>query len=203
MRRHSETDVSQSDPSRLESFSDAVFGILITIMVLGIRPPSGTNVSGVKQVIPRLLVYALSFTFLGIYWNNHHHLLRATTRISGWVMWANLHLLFWLSFIPIVTEWIGKRPGATWPAAFYGIVAAMSAIAYSPILSMAIVRANRDTALAETLRHDLKGKVSIVLYLAAIGTAFISSVFSFVLYVVVAVIWFIPDRRLQANRSDQ
>jgi uncharacterized membrane protein len=197
MGRVDKTRISRNDTGRLEAFSDAVFGILITITVLGLRPPATSAVGDLKPLIPKLLIYALSFTFLGIYWNNHHHLLRATKRINGWVMWANLYLLFWLSLIPIITEWVGEHPRDPWPAAFYGIIAVMTALAYSPILTTMIIRANKDHPIASVLSRDIKGIVSILVYLAAIGLAFLDPLFSFALYVVVAILWFIPDKRLE------
>jgi len=183
--------------ARLEAFSDAVFGILITIMVLGIEPPAGATLSDLKPLIPKLLVYALSFAFLGIYWNNHHHLLRATEHISGWLMWAKLHLLFWLSLIPIVTAWVGKHPLDAWPVAFYGIVATLAATAYSPVLTTAIARANPESTATRLLRRNWKENLSIVLYLLAVAAAFIAPVFSFTLYATVSLSWFIPDKRLE------
>lgn len=197
MQRPGKTSANYNDTGRLETFSDAVFGILITIMVLGLRPPEGTTLNDLKPLVPKLLVYALSFTFLGIYWNNHHHLFRATKRISGQVMWANLYLLFWLSLIPIVTEWIGEHPQAVWPAAFYGIIAVMSAVAYSPILTTTIIRANREHPIARALGRDLKGASSIVLYVIAIGLAFVNPLLSFATYALVSIMWFIPDKRLE------
>lgn len=194
--------LSQNSTARLEAFSDAVFGIPITIMVLGIQPPAGAALTDLKPLIPKLLVYALSFTFLGIYWNNHHHLLRATKHISGWMMWANLHLLFWLSLIPIVTAWAGEHPLAAWPVAFYGIVAALAATAYSPVLTTAIVRANPESTASRLLRRNRKENISIVLYLLAVAAAFITPLVSFVLYATVSLTWFIPDRRLEKPLSE-
>jgi uncharacterized membrane protein len=197
MQRPDKANTSYNDTGRLETFSDAVFGIIITITVLGVRPPAGTALNDLKPLIPKLLVYALSFTVLGIYWNNHHHLLRATKRISSGIMWANLYLLFWLSLIPIVAEWVGVHPRSSWPVASFGIVGLMAAFAYSPVLTSAIIRANREHPVARALRRDLKGIASIVLYAAAIGIAFVNPLLSLAVYVPVSIIWFIPDRRLE------
>jgi uncharacterized membrane protein len=197
MKHKTGEDLGQNGTGRLETFSDAVFGILITIMVLELKPPNGAALDDLKSIIPKLLIYILSFTFLAIYWNNHHHLLRATKHISGWVMWANLHLLFWLSLIPVVTAWIGEFPDESWPAAFFGIIAVVSAIAYSPILTGSILGANKSTPLSRTLSNDRKGKISIILYLLGVGAAFIYPVLAYLIYVSVAVLWFVPDKRLE------
>jgi uncharacterized membrane protein len=182
--------------SRLEAFSDGVMAVIITITALGLRAPAGGSFSALGHRLPALLVYILSFAFVGIYWNNHHHLLRATHHISGGVMWANLHLLFWLSLIPVVTEWVGSTYSKHWPAAVYGIVALGAAIAFS-VLVTTIVRANgRDSAVARAIGSFVKGNVSIVLYAAGIGLAFVSPYISYALYATVAIIWFIPDRHL-------
>jgi uncharacterized membrane protein len=198
-----DSDEPRRSTNRLEAFSDAVFGILITVMVLELRPPSGASIGDLKDVVPKLLVYILSFTFLAIYWNNHHHLLRATSSISGWVMWANLYLLFWLSLIPFVTSWIGEFPRESWPAAFFGIIAVMSAIAYSPILTRAIIRANKKVPLVRVLGRDRKGKVSIVLYMIGVGLAFIEPLLSYAMYALVSIMWFIPDKRLEWDTSSK
>jgi len=190
------TDSNHNNTSRLEAFSDAVLAVVITIMVLALGPPRGASLGDLEPLIPKLLVYILSFTFLGIYWNNHRKLFSATRSISGAVTWANLHLLFWLSLIPAITAWVGEHPRAAWPAAIYGIVAIMSAIAYSPILTKAIIHADKGSRVAKALGPDLKGRISILLYLAAIVIAFVNPLFSYVFYVLVAAIWFIPDRRL-------
>jgi len=190
------TEPHRSHTSRLEAFSDGILAVVITIMVLELSPPPGSTASDLKPLVPKLLVYVLSFTFLGIYWNNHHKLFSATRNISGGIMWANLYLLFWLSLIPAVTAWVGQHPRAAWPAALYGVVAVMAAIAYSPILTRSIIRVNKDTRVAQALGSDTKGSISVVLYLAAIILAFVNPLFSYSLYAAVAAIWFIPDRRL-------
>jgi uncharacterized membrane protein len=189
-------DPERNGTSRLEAFSDAILAVVITIMVLALSPPHGDSLGDLKPLVPKLLVYILSFTFLGIYWNNHHKLFSATRSTSAAVMWANLYLLFWLSLIPAITAWVGEHPRAAWPAAIYGIVAIMAAIAYSPVLTRAIIRADRVSQVAKALGPDLKGRISIVLYLLAIVMAFVNPLLSYAFYALVAAIWFIPDRRL-------
>lgn len=184
------------EPHRLEAFSDGVMAVIITIMALGLKVPSSPHWSAAAKNLPQLLAFALSFVFIAIYWNNHHHLFRATPIISGGVMWANMALLFWLALIPVLTEWIAKEPAWSLPAAFYGMDAALSAIAYG-ILVRAIIAANgRTSAIAKAIGSDFKGNISIIFYLLAIGVAFISPYISYGLYVTVAVIWIVPDRRL-------
>ena len=185
--------------TRLEAFSDGVIAILITIMVLELRIPEGADWDSVKPIVPVFLTYVLSFVFLGIYWNNHHHMLHATTRINGRVLWANLHLLFWLSLVPAATAWLGETGSAPMPTALYGCVLLLSAIAYT-ILQNAIVRCQgRDTLLAAAVGHDFKGKASMVGYLAAIPLAFVQPWISDAIYVAVATTWLIPDRRIEAR----
>ncbi len=183
--------------SRLEAFSDGVMAVIITITALSLKAPLSGSFTALSRRLPELLVYILSFTFVGIYWNNHHHLLRVTHHISAGVMWANLHLLFWLSLIPVVTEWVGSFYGAHWPAATYGIVALGAAMAFS-ILVVAIIRANgRDSAVGRAVGSDLKGNISIALYAGGVGLAFLSPYVAYALYALVAVIWFVPDRRFE------
>ncbi len=182
--------------SRLEAFSDGVMAVIITITALSLRPPAGTSFAALGHRLPELLVYILSFTFVGIYWNNHHHLLRATHHISGGVMWANLHLLFWLSLIPLVTEWVGTSYSAHIPAAMYGVAGLGAAIAFT-ILVGAIVRANgRDSVVAQAVGSDRKGNVSLVMYTVGIGLAFVSPYLGYLCYALVALMWFVPDTRL-------
>jgi uncharacterized membrane protein len=181
--------------ARVEAFSDGVMAVIITIMALELRAPRGATFAAVRDQLPGLLVYVLSFVFIGIYWNNHHHLLRATDRISGAAMWANLFLLFWLSLIPVLTEWLRDEYRHALPAAAYGAVALAAGIAYS-ILTRVLIRANgRESALAQAIGSDLKGYASQVLYAAGVGLAFVSPWISYVLYVAVALMWFVPDRR--------
>ncbi len=182
--------------SRLEAFSDGVMAVIITITALSLKAPAGSDFSALSHRLPALLVYILSFAFIGIYWNNHHHLLRLTRHISGSVMWANLYLLFWLSLIPVVTEWVGDAYREELPAAIYGVVAIGSAIAFT-ILVGAIVRADgRRSAVATAIGSDVKGRMSIAIYAVGIGAAFVSPWASYALYASVAIMWFIPDRRL-------
>jgi uncharacterized membrane protein len=180
---------------RIEAFSDAVMAVIITIMAFELRAPQGATLTAVRAQLPGLLVYVLSFAFIGIYWNNHHHLLRAADRISGAVMWANLFLLFWLSLIPVLTEWLRDEYRHPLPAAAYGIVALAAAIAYT-VLVRALIRANgRDSAVATAIASDAKGYASLGLYAAGVGLAFVSPWMSYAIYAAVSVMWFIPDRR--------
>ena len=186
----------EKETNRLEAFSDGVLAVIITIMVLELKAPAGTSFSDLRQRLPGLLIYVLSFTLIGIYWNNHHHLLRATRRISGAVMWANLHLLFWLSLIPVVTEWIGQASGAAAPAATYSLVALFAALAYW-LLTLAIVRnEGQESRVASALGSDLKGRLSIVVYVVATLVAFVSPYLTYGLFAAVALMWLVPDRRL-------
>ncbi len=184
------------DAHRLEAFSDSVMAVIIAIMAFDLKTPISATWHGLDGRLPSLLVYILSFTFVGIYWNNHHHLLRATERISGSVMWANLHLLFWLSLIPFATSWVGSQHGDWLPAAVYGVVALGAALAYY-ILVRFILRANvGDAALSRAVGADVKGIVSPAIYVIGIGLAYVSPYLSYACYAAVAVIWFVPDRRL-------
>jgi uncharacterized membrane protein len=180
---------------RIEAFSDAVMAVIMTIMAFQLRVPAGPTLADLRKELPGLLVYILSFASIGIYWNNHHHLLRATTRISGAVMWANLFLLFWLSLIPVCTEWLRDAYHDSLPAAAYGGVALAAGSAYF-VLVRAIIRANgRDSAVARAVAEDVKGYASIVIYAAGVGSAFVSPWISYALYAAVSVMWLIPDRR--------
>ena len=187
-----------TEPGRLEAFSDGVLAVIITIMVLELRPPEGIDASALQSVLPTFAAYILSFVYVGIYWNNHHHMLRAVKGIDGRVMWLNLHLLFWLSLVPFTTSWLGKNPSATIPTAVYGAVLLLSAVAFT-LLQQALIAVNgRDTAFARAVASDVKGKTSLALYVLAIGFAFISTRISDALFIVVAFIWFIPDRRMES-----
>ena len=182
---------------RLEAFSDGVMAVIITIMVLELKVPHGGELSALTPLVPVFLVYVLSFVFLGIYWSNHHHLLHATERVTGGVLWANLHLLFWLSLTPFVTGWMGENHFASVPTAMYGAVQLCAAIAYY-ILQTTIIRAQGPhSTLANAVGNDLKGKISPVLYAVAIPLAFVNERISDVLYVLVALIWLVPDRRIE------
>jgi uncharacterized membrane protein len=181
-------------PARLEAFSDGVLAVIITIMVLELRPPGGADLNSLEQLIPGLLIYVLSFAFIGIYWNNHHHLLRATRRISGGVMWANLYLLFWLSLVPVVTAWVGKYPRSLLPALTYGFIGLMAGVAYT-ILATRIAAVNKDTAISQVLQRDIKGRISLAFYAIGMALAFVQPLLAYVPYALVSIMWFIPDRR--------
>ena len=183
---------------RLEAFSDGVMAVIITIMAFSIPTPAGSSADDLRGLVPHLLVYALSFVMVGIYWNNHHHLLRSTERMNGAVMWANLFLLFWLSLTPIVTSWVGRFPRHTLPAAAYGLIALGAAIAYSILVRM-IIRVNgSDSTVGRSIGSDAKGYLSLLFYAAGIALAFRSPWLAYVMYAGVAVMWIIPDRRLSA-----
>ena len=184
------------DTHRLEAFSDGVMAVIITIMAFELKTPVTATLHGLASRLPSLLVYILSFTVIGIYWNNHHHLLRATRRINGAVMWTNLHLLFWLSLIPFATAWVGTAHSRTLPAATYGAVALGAALAYFALVR-AILRANRDDPhIAAAVGKDVKGIVSALVYVAGLGLAFVSPYLAYTCYAAVSLLWFIPDRRL-------
>ena len=183
--------------TRLEAFSDGVIAILITIMILELKIPEETDVHALRPLLPIFLTYVMSFVFLGIYWSNHHHMLHATGQVNGAVLWANLHLLFWLSLVPFVTGWMGENNVAALPAAIYGVVLLCAAIAYT-ILQMTIIRLEGPhSKLAAAVKKDVKGKISIVMYISAISLAFVQTRISYALYVAVACIWLIPDRRIE------
>ncbi len=183
---------------RLEAFSDGVIAILITIMVLELKVPHGDDLAALRPLLPVFLSYVLSFVYLGIYWSNHHHMFRAVERVGGGVLWANLHLLFWLSLIPFVTGWMGENHFAPLPTAVYGGVLLASAIAYT-ILQTALIRHEGPRSrLATAVGRDVKGKASIVAYAAAIALAFVHTAPSHGLYVLVALMWLVPDRRIES-----
>jgi uncharacterized membrane protein len=184
---------------RLEAFSDGVLAIIITIMVLELTVPHEADVAALLPLAPVFLSYALSFVFLGIYWNNHHHLLQAIKHVDGRVLWANLHLLFWLSLIPFVTGWMGENHFAAWPVALYGIIMVCAAVAYFVLTRALIALHGRDSVLATAVGRDVKGKISVVIYLVAIPLAFMNSWIAGALYVLVAVIWLVPDRRIETT----
>lgn len=183
--------------TRLEAFSDGVIAIVITIMVLEMRSPHGADLAALQSVAPVFFSYVLSFIFLGIYWNNHHHLLHATKRINGQIMWANLHLLFWLSLVPFVTRWLGEHHSGSWPTTLYGAVLLMAGCAYLILQNAIVTFQGRDSALAAALGSDWKGKLSLGSYAAAIALAFVNPQFSDALYIFVALLWLIPDRRIE------
>jgi uncharacterized membrane protein len=183
--------------SRLEAFSDGVLAIIITIMVLELKVPHAVDLAALKPVLPVLLSYVLSFIYLGIYWNNHHHLFQAAKEVSGGILWANLHLLFWLSLFPFTTAWMGENHLATIPTAVYGFVLLMAAIAYLVLQRTIIAKEGRESLLAQAIGKDRKGKISPLLYLGAIPLAFVSSWIAGGLYVLAALLWLIPDPRIE------
>ncbi len=186
---------------RLEAFSDGVIAIIITIMVLELKIPHGENWAALRPLIPIFLSYVLSFIYLGIYWNNHHHLLQAVRHVNGRILWANLHLLFWLSLIPFVTGWMGENHFAALPVALYGVVLLFAAIAYFILTRSLIAHHGKDSALATAVGEDSKGKISVVLYALAILLSFVNSWLACGLYVLVAILWLIPDRRIEKTLS--
>jgi len=183
--------------SRLEAFSDGVIAIIITIMVLELRPPAGTDWSALQPLIPVFVSYIISFAYIAIYWNNHHHLLQACRKVNGAVLWANIHLLLWLSLFPFVTAWVGERPGAAAPSALYGIVLLLAAIAYFILSNTIIAVEGADSMLARAVGKDRKGRLSLVLYLIAIGASWTLPVIAHGIYILVALIWLVPDRRIE------
>jgi TMEM175 potassium channel family protein len=185
------------DKNRLETFSDGVLAIIITIMVLELRAPVGANLSSLKELWPVFLSYILSFVYLAIYWNNHHHMLAVVHRVNGAVLWANLHLLFWLSLVPFVTGWMGENHFAPAPTAAYGVVLLLAAIAYYILQGRIIALEGSDSVLARAVGADWKGKISPVLYAVAIPAAFLHQAIAGGIYALVALIWLIPDRRIE------
>ncbi len=183
--------------TRLEAFSDGVIAILITIMVLELKAPAGADFGALRPLVPMLLAYVLSFVYLGIYWNNHHHMLQTTEVVTGGILWANLHLLFWLSLIPVTTAWLDASHGAAAPAAVYGIVLLMAAIAYWILQQRIIAAQGPASLLRKAVRGDWKGKCSPLLYALAIGLALRWPAISLAIYALVALIWLVPDRRIE------
>jgi uncharacterized membrane protein len=182
---------------RLEAFSDGVIAIIITIMVLELKVPHGDDIDALLPLLPVFLSYVLSFVYLGIYWNNHHHMLHATHRVTGGVLWANLHLLFWLSLIPFATGWMGENHFSAGPAALYGVVLMMAAIAYTILQGAIIASQGGDSLLKKAVGRDWKGKASIVAYALAVALAFVTQWLALTLYVLVALLWLVPDRRIE------
>ncbi len=180
---------------RVEAFSDGVLAIIITIMVLELKVPAGDDLGALRPLHAALLAYVLSFAYVGIYWNNHHHLFQTVKHVTGGIMWANLHLLFWLSLLPVVTGWAGEHPRASWPSAIYGLVLLAAALSYL-ILQRSIVR-HGGGALAEMIGSDLKGRLSPLLYLSGIGLSFVRPWVAELAYAIVAAVWLVPDRRIE------
>lgn len=191
---------------RLIAFSDGVFAIIITIMVLELKAPASAEPDALRPVVPALLSYVLSFIYVGIYWNNHHHIFQAVERVSGMTLWANLHLLFWLSLVPLVTRWVGESHFAMWPVVIYGVVLILSALAWD-IEGRVLVRLHdRGSAFTQAMTGNVKEWASLFLYAVAIGAAFVNTWIALALYTLVAVIWFVPDRRVEreiCNKKDE
>lgn len=188
--------------SRLEAFSDGVIAILITIMVLELKIPHGSDFTSLAPLLPVMLTYVLSFINLGIYWNNHHHMLQATEAINGKILWANLHLLFWLSLVPFTTGWMGENKFAPLPTAVYGVVLLCAAMAYTILQSLIVHEKGENKKLADAVGHDTKGKLSIAVYLIGIALAFVNQWLALAAYVAVAAIWLVPDRRIEEKLEE-
>jgi uncharacterized membrane protein len=182
---------------RLEAFSDGVLAIIITIMVLELKVPHGAGFDDLRPLIPKFLSYVLSFVYVGIYWNNHHHLLHTVKNVSGGILWANLHLLFWLSLIPFATAWVGENHFAHLPMALYGVVLLLAAIAYTILQVQIVKKHGADSLLSTAIGKDVKGKLSLILYSIAVPSAFISQWIAGAIYVFVALMWLVPDKRIE------
>ncbi|WP_243360351.1 TMEM175 family protein [Fundidesulfovibrio terrae] len=189
--------------NRLEAFSDGVIAIIITIMVLELKVPHADTLAALRPLLPIFLNYVLSFVYLGIYWNNHHHMLHTVQHVRGGILWANLHLLFWLSLIPFVTAWMGENHFAAAPTALYGVILLMAAFAYWILQRTIIAAQGRDSLLKAAVGRDLKGKLSPLLYLAAIPAAFFEQWIADGIYVLVALLWLVPDRRIERAFKNQ
>ncbi len=185
--------------TRMEAFSDAVLAIIITIMVLELKVPHGADWEALRQLAPAFLTYVLSFVFLGIYWNNHHHLLQMADRINGRILWANLHLLFWISLIPFGTGWMGENPFARLPTALYGAALLCAALAYFILVRAIIAQQGPHSKLAAAVGRDTKGKLTPVLYVIAIGSTFVHPAIAQAIYVLIALMWLVPDRRIESR----
>jgi uncharacterized membrane protein len=188
---------------RLEAFSDGVIAILITIMVLELKIPHGSDLAALRPAVPAFLTYVLSFVYLAIYWNNHHHMLHASERVNGAALWANMHLLFWLSLVPFVTGWMGENHFAPLPTAAYGVVLVCAAVAYYILSRVLIAHHGPESRLARAVGRDWKGQISVAIYVAAIPLAFVNRWISDALYVLVALIWLVPDPRIEARLNEE
>ena len=182
---------------RMEAFSDGVLAVIITIMVLEMKSPHGTNLADLQPLLPVFFSYVLSFIYIGIYWNNHHHLLQAAQHVAGSILWANLHLLFWLSLVPFATAWMGENHFEPWPVALYGVVLLFAGIAYSILTKTLIAHHGKDSTLAVSIGSDRKGKLSVIVYAVAIPLSFVRPRIACACYVLVAVMWLIPDPRIE------
>jgi len=183
--------------ARLEAFSDGVIAVIITIMVLELKVPRGAEPGGLVELAPVFFSYVLSYIYVAIYWNNHHHMLHTVQGVTGGILWSNLHLLFWLSLVPLTTGWMAENRFATWPTVVYGSVLLLAAIAYSLLQTCVIRKHGVDSLLAKAIGGDLKGKISVVLYVTAIALAFVATGLAVAIYALVALIWLIPDRRIE------
>lgn len=186
------------DKNRMEAFSDGVIAVIITIMVLEMKAPHAATLISLKPLIPVFFSYVLSYIFIGIYWNNHHHLLKATQKVNGKILWANLHLLFWLSLVPFLTSWMGENNFETWPVALYGVDLLASAVAYHVLTFTLISYHGKDSPLVKAHGYGLKERLSIFLYIMAIPLAFYHSYIAYTIYIIVAVMWLVPDRRIES-----
>jgi uncharacterized membrane protein len=188
---------------RLEAFSDGVLAIIITIMVLEMKVPHGDDLISLKSILPVFISYILSFIYIGIYWNNHHHMMQSVEHVNGKVLWANMHLLFWLSLVPFVSGWMGENHFSKWPVILYGVILMMNGVAYY-FLSQALIKLHgKDSTLGKAIGDDKKGKLSVVIYIAGIVLCFINPLIGFALYVIVAAMWFLPDRRIEKKLVDE
>jgi TMEM175 potassium channel family protein len=188
--------------ARLEAFSDAVVAIIMTIMVLELRIPHGSDFAALQPLVPAFLAYVLSFVYVGIYWNNHHHLLHATSCVNGRILWANLHLLFWLSLIPVTTGWMGENHFAALPTAVYGVILLMASISYWILVRVIVAAEGPESRVALAVGNDMKGKISTLLYVFAVPLSFVHQAIADAIYVGVALIWLVPDRRIETRLAD-
>ena len=191
------------DSGRMEAFSDGVIAVIITIMVLEMKSPREASVAALKPVIPVFLSYVLSFIYVGIYWTNHHHLLHATERVNGATLWANLHLLFWLSLVPFTTAWMGENHFHSWPVALYGMVLLMAAVAYFILVRTLLHIHEPGSTLAKAIGSDRKGKISLLFYAPAIPLAFVRPWIAGLFYIAVAILWLVPDRRIEKSAAKE
>lgn len=190
------------DKDRMAAFSDGVLAVIITIMVLEMKPPHGTSLAAMRPVLPIFLSYVVSFVYVGIYWSNHHHLLHVAEHVNGTILWTNLHLLFWLSLVPFTTAWVGENHLSSWPAALYGFVLLMAGFAYYILSAQLIQLHGSDSVLAKSIGSDIKTKISLAIYAAAIVLAFVRPWIAAVGYIVVAIMWLIPDRRIERRLTE-
>ncbi|PWS27215.1 hypothetical protein DHW03_14565 [Pedobacter yonginense] len=188
---------------RLEAFSDGVIAIIITIMVLEIKVPEGESLTTLKPLIPKFISYVLSFTYVGIYWNNHHHLMHAVKKVSGGMLWANLNFLFWLSLFPVAAGWMGENHFALYPVIMYGIVLFLAAVSYTLLVIVIKRTEGKDSLIVHAIGNDAKGKISLLFYLTGVGLSFINPWFGVLMYTLVACIWFIPDKRIEHAMRQQ